>query len=140
MTVHLIRSESSDFGTFGALCIRDDILMVGELPWKDNQPNISCIPTGTYACDWVISPRFGGTYQVLNVPGRSHILFHVGNFVGDREKGLRSDSDGCIVVGTKLGMINGQRAVLNSRVAMGRFIDLTRRKPFKLIVSGMDIW
>lgn len=140
MTVHIVRSESSDHGTFGALCIGDEILMVGELPWKNNQRNVSCIPMGTYLCKMMLSPKFGMVYHIIDVPGRSHILFHVGNYVGDKGKGFKSDSDGCVVVGTKLGHLSGQRAVLNSREGLKRFHELTNQEPFKLIVSGLDIW
>ena len=62
-----------------------------ELPWLENAPNRSCIPTGTYTCQRVLSPRFGETFEVTDVPGRSHILFHKGN--------TTIDTAGCILVG-----------------------------------------
>lgn len=62
-----------------------------ELPWRDNQKGISCIPKGEYECRRVISPRFGETFEVCNVPGRSQILFHAGD--------TQRDTHGCILIG-----------------------------------------
>jgi hypothetical protein len=73
-----------------------------ELPWLDNQEDISCIPTGTYSCLKRIANTQHllnfETYQVLNVPGRSGILFHVGNTV--------KDTKGCILVGNAFDINN----------------------------------
>ena len=52
-----------------------------ELPDLDNQKNISCIPEGLYHAKKRISPGKG--YQVieyLNVPNRTYIQLHHGNF------------------------------------------------------------
>lgn len=56
----------------------------------DSMPFISCIPIGEYECKKVLSPTFGKTFEVLNVPKRSGILFHWGNWV--------KDTKGCILV------------------------------------------
>ena len=48
-----------------------------ELPWRNNQRSISCIPTGTYEVRMTHSPKFGGLMpEITNVYGRSHILMH----------------------------------------------------------------
>lgn len=62
-----------------------------ELPWHANKPQQSCIPVGTYTCKRIKPPKFGETFEVTDVPGRSHILFHKGNQTGD--------TAGCILVG-----------------------------------------
>ena len=62
-----------------------------ELPWKDNEPEYSCIPLGTYTCRRVQSPRFGETFEITGVAGRSHVLFHKGN--------TTVDTKGCVLVG-----------------------------------------
>ena len=69
-----------------------------ELPWKDNKKQISCIPTGEYKVIKHNSPNFGKVYKVLDVSGRSDILFHKGNF--------NKDSKGCILVGKEFIDIN----------------------------------
>ena len=66
-----------------------------ERPWKDNEPFISCIPEGDYPMVRVDSPRFGpDTWEIAEVPGREHILIHLGNW--------SSDVQGCIAIGTSL--------------------------------------
>ena len=50
-----------------------------EKPWLDNKVCVSCIPAGVYTISPVVSPRFGATYQVCDVKGRTHILFHKAN-------------------------------------------------------------
>lgn len=65
-----------------------DTLMLG---WKDNKKRISHIPEGVYEVVRHHSPKFGDCYLVKDVPNRSHILFHKGNFY--------RDTLGCILVG-----------------------------------------
>ena len=117
----LFRTSTSDQGTFGILVFRDQYLYTGELPWRDNKPNFSCIPAGVYPMRVSDSPKFGRCYQVHGVTSRSHILFHHGNFCGDRVRGYRTNVAGCILLGLRRGNINAQRVVLNSREARGRF-------------------
>lgn len=53
-----------------------------ELPWKKNKRNISCIPAGKYNA--VAVKRYSnGRYAlwILDVPDRSQIMIHTGNFV-----------------------------------------------------------
>ena len=47
-----------------------------ELPQEGNQPNISCIPEGTYTCRKITSNTLGECIDVLEVPGRSYIRIH----------------------------------------------------------------
>jgi hypothetical protein len=81
-----------------------------ELPWRNNERNISCIPTGKYKMVLHKSSRFGNCFWVQNVPGRDEILIHHGN--------TERDTEGCILVGIRFGSILGENAVLNSREAM----------------------
>ncbi len=79
-----------------------------ELGWKENQKNISCIPTGTYPVKIWESPKFGKCFLVENVPDRSSILIHAGN--------TKDDTQGCILIGTRFNqnMIQESRIALNS--------------------------
>lgn len=63
-----------------------------ELPWRNNEVHVSCIPPGVYeATRRTDSSKAKLTWE-LNVPGRSHILCgHVGNYPADTE--------GCILFG-----------------------------------------
>ena len=88
----LLRIGTDDIETQGVMRIDQRAFAVTlELPWRDNEPERSCIPPGTYACQRVHSPRFGDTFEVMAVPNRSHILFHKGN--------TTPDTKGCILVG-----------------------------------------
>ena len=101
-----------------------------ERPWKDNKPNISCIPRGTYECVWSFSPRFMRyTYEVKNVPKRSGIRFHKGNYWFQIE--------GCILLGTGFKDINndGKKDVIESTQAMKDFETLMDKKPFMLQIK-----
>lgn len=139
MRIHLVRTERSDEGTFGFLDVNGTLLRTAEPPWRNNQRSISSIPYGIYECSLVDSPRFGITYQVHDVPGRTHILFHAGNWAGDTSKGLISNTDGCILPGMNLDHLSGQKAVVSSTKALNKLFELTNKEPFTLYVSGLDI-
>lgn len=118
----LQRHAGGDEGTPGVLTLGEHRWYTLELPWRGNTRSKSCIPSGTYRCGPVNSPRFGDVYGVHDVPGRSHILIHAGNHAGDVDIGLRSDVEGCILLGTIAGSLWGQRAVLRSRIAVTAFL------------------
>lgn len=69
-----------------------------ELPWLNNQRNISCIPAGTYTVVKRTSEKYGTHFQILNVPDRAMILIHAGNYY--------TQTQGCILVGTGYQDIN----------------------------------
>lgn len=131
----LNRIESGDQGTFGVLKLDSGLMLFTvELPWRNNLPEKSCIPEGEYECRWRASPKFGNCYHVLNVPDRSNILFHAGNFGGDVDLGFKSDLLGCIAPGLKICRMFGQMAVSKSRTALDRMhLDL-KTAPFMLSV------
>lgn len=99
--------DNFEFGTFGVLLIQTEIFCVTLEPCEyENQKNISCIPAGCYEMEQFTSPKFGPTYQIVNVPGRDLILVHKGNEVDETE--------GCIIIAEKFGKLGPGRAVLNS--------------------------
>lgn len=119
----LIRQPSSDQGTFGVMTIDNgDRYHTGELPWRNNQRGISCIPPGKYICKIGHSPKRGDVYYVTNVKGRSNVQIHRGNWCGDKTRGYKSDVLGCILLGTDSGMLEGQRAILHSAIAIEMFM------------------
>lgn len=139
MKAIITRGESTVAGTFGVFRISfvDTFWTCHslELPWKDNRVKLSCIPPGTYQCALVQSPKFGTVYGVQDVPGRSAILVHAGNWGGDIEKGLKSDIEGCILLGLGKGMLSGQPAITSSRDAVNKLMSLTGGRPFELTIS-----
>lgn len=136
----LERLESSDEGTFGILQIEDDeylnFFYAGELPWRTNKRNVSCIPKGTYIALWTRSPRFGRCmYLVDRVKNRGGIRLHSANFMGATKKKFRSQLHGCIALGEKLGWLDGQKAILVSKPAMRRFEKIAGGVPFELEIK-----
>lgn len=133
--VTLTRTQTGDDGTFGhvvtdsGLCLRS-----GELPWRGNKIGRSCIPVGRYQVVWALSPTKGWCYHVIKVPVRLDIEIHPANFCGDRALGFRSELQGCIALGTSVGPMNGQTAVLCSRQAFSRFYGDLNTESFEIEV------
>lgn len=137
MDITLKRGPSAAFGTFGLLILPDQSeYHTLELPWRGNEQRRSCIPFGSYHCAIVRSPKFGSVYEVMGVPGRNAILIHAGNHAGDVSMGLRSDVEGCILVGLNRGLISNQPAVTSSRAALGDFMERLAGAEFRLDISS----
>lgn len=131
----LLRFAESPQGTLGIITDGIWTTRTIELPWKDNEPNISCIPQGEYVCKLRYSKKFGWTYHVKDVPGRSWILLHSGNVAGDKSIGLKTHSYGCILTGKYFGKLWNQDAVLLSRVTLRQFMDYHKKESFKLVIQ-----
>jgi hypothetical protein len=97
-----------------------------ELSWKNNQRNISCIPTGEYEVKRKFSFKFGWVYEIQNVPNRTNIYFHSGNTFFDIQ--------GCILLGTHYGDLNKDESadIFNSKITVKKFEDFMNKKPFIL--------
>jgi len=90
--IDLTRLESSRHGVVGALLIDGQfVCLTLERPWRENQKNVSCIPTGQYNVVKYASSKFKDSYLVEDVKDRSGILFHKGNTI--------TDTEGCILLG-----------------------------------------
>lgn len=131
----LSRLPSTDEGTFGILVCDYHAWWTAELPWKNNEQKISCIPQGEYKCIVRHSPKFGKVYWLQNVEDRSYILIHSGNYSGDISKGYKSHVEGCILLGKKIGKLAGQQAVLISKPAIREFMDFLEYKDFTLVIT-----
>jgi hypothetical protein len=82
--------------TSGYLAVNDSIICYSlERPWKDNQQNISSIPTGVYSAILRYDHNDHWRIELLNVPNRTNIQIHIGNTI--------DDISGCILVGDRLG-------------------------------------
>ena len=134
----LTRVESSDQGTFGILEFRGHRFFTGELPWRNNASNVSCIPKGRYIASFTLSPRFKRKmYLVEPVKRRAGIRIHPANLMGDKAKGYRCQLNGCVSLGDKLGVIDGQKSVLLSAPAVRRMEELAKGLPFELEIKGV---
>ena len=119
MCLTIKRVASLAHGMFGVLIDKRGVpfAITAERPWMGNARSISCIPTGDYICKRVQSPKFGNTFEVTNVPDRSHILFHKGNIP-------EKDSHGCILIGEQFGSLSGSTAVLSSKAGYTEFMKM----------------
>lgn len=127
MKVLLERFAYHPEATLGKLTIEDEEFYTAERPFRGNKKNVSCIPSGKYTCSRYTSKRFGETFIVDDVPNRTYILFHVGNFP-------ETDSQGCILIGEKI--MEGRPAISMSKKAMQRFRDtLKEEDKFEFIIE-----
>ena len=123
-TVRLVRVEESNEGTFGNLIICSQVFCVTlERPDELNKQNISSIPAQQYQCIRIRSPQFGETFEIIDVPGRSHALFHAGNRI--------KNTKGCVILAQYFGKLQGDRAVLNSGKTFAEFLK---------IMKGIDVF
>lgn len=105
-----------------------------ERPWVNNQKEISCIPKGEYRIKRQIKPKHGSCFEVMNVPNRTDILIHKGNFVWD--------SAGCIIFGEQFENVMTSHSdkpvtsVQQSGVAYSQFMAIMAGKDDgKLIIT-----
>lgn len=97
-----------------------------ELPNKGNQHNISCIPEGVYDMIKIVSPTKGKCFLLLNVPNRSNVEMHIGNYA----TGKKVDTKGCILPGLRFDDINkdGNLDVVYSTQALETLLNLLPEK------------
>lgn len=133
MKLILSRREFRDDGIFGELKNeRFDHLFV---TLEHSFERVPAVPPGVYVCkkDTRSLPsnpdEFFETFEVTDVPGRTGILFHVGNY--------QDDSAGCILVGKGIGAkSNGGKMITDSRKAFKEFMELLKEKSeFTLVIE-----
>lgn len=129
-TVTITRKSDDGVQTLGELQFGNFTCKTLEKPWKDNKKSISCVPKGQYRVKWSFFHRkLRYAYLLQNVPNRTGIFIHSGNFFFDIE--------GCILLGTGYKDINkdGKVDIINSTVTVKKFDDLMDKKDFILIIK-----
>ena len=124
-------TKDADSPTFGVL-LNDSIpfALTLERAWLENMPNVSCIPAGTYKAIRHVSPKFGETFWVQDVPGRASILFHKGN--------IDDDSHGCILVGESFSHVLGEAGITGSKEGFGEFMRILEgKREFQLEIEDI---
>ena len=100
--------------TIGRLYVNDDFFCnTLELPWLNNQEDISCIPTGTYVVKMLPSLKHGHDLpQIMGVANRTVIEMHNGSFP--------SDTKGCVLLGknSSIGMLTESKITSDKFNAM----------------------
>jgi hypothetical protein len=114
MKLELIRTYYPN-GTNGDLLLNGErVCSTIELPWKNNEPQVSCIPEGMYELRKRYSQRFGHHLILQDVPDRSLILMHAAN---NALKELR----GCIA---PVSSLTGEGKGVQSRMALSILMGL----------------
>ena len=114
MVLILTRKYFPD-GTNGKLeCEGKLICNTIELPWKENEKRVSCIPEGEYFLRKRYSKKFDWHLELVAVENRSLILIHPAN-------NALQELNGCIAPVTKL---SGPGLGLQSRKAFAKLKSL----------------
>lgn len=136
LSVKITREDENTKQTVGTLTVYDGNMEVFscktlELPWRNNQRNISCIPASngtpyTVVKRWTEERK--DHFHILNVPQRSAILIHSGNYY--------THTLGCVLVGKDLTDLNkdGYADVTNSKVTLNKLTEILP-DTFPLIIS-----
>ena len=130
-TIYIERYDDDERGRYGSLATGDFDCYTLELPWNDNKPNVSCIPEGTYEAFVDHNVTIGGKYviRLRDVPDRTGILIHVGNYT--------SDIAGCILVGNSQVTNSVKKMVTSSKNTMENL--LTEVGVEDLMVEIIDV-
>lgn len=134
----IIRNAENTKQTEGYLMIFKGIRKVFEcpvleLPDRGNQRNVSRIPAGSYRVIQHRSPSFGPSLWIQDVPGRSEVLIHYGNYY--------TNTRGCILPGRAFMDINkdGLVDVTDSRRTMGDLLSHCDRE-FQLCIIDEPVY
>jgi len=118
--LEIYRKKDNGIETIGALTFGEFHCDTLELPYKDNQHRISCIPAGKYICKKVTATAHipYEHISVTNVPNRDGICIHKANYV--------SDLLGCIGVGEGIIDLNkdGQLDIIKSKLTFDKLMAL----------------
>jgi hypothetical protein len=117
-------------GTLGRAILPSGVELFSlEPPWKNNEPNVSCIPEGEYTA---VRDRGGRHqfYRVEDVPGRSAIEIHPANYFVNPATG-RQELWGCIAFG--LGL-NTQHIA-----SVARSVDACNRLVAEMGETGFEL-
>lgn len=110
-----------------------------ELPWRNNEQRVSCIPEGEYQLRMRPSPvvqrssggEFSEGWEVCAVPGRTFIMLHPGNWA--------DNVLGCIAMGRSHVVMSGKLAVSNSRDTFRDLMAaLATRNEWTMTIEGLN--
>lgn len=132
MKILIERYSYGEMQTLGSLFLlsdNDTILSkyhTLELPNKDNRRRVSCIPEGEYIAVKHSSPKYSECFWIQDVPNRSEILIHKGNFY--------FDILGCILIGSDLRDLNkdGLQDVVSSSKSVRELFNMVKQDKIEI--------
>lgn len=110
----------TDYCTIGKLWLPNGYsCFTLERPWLNNQPFVSCIPTGSYDLVWDHQGRIREVPMLVDVPGRSHICIHPATNAWELQ--------GCIAPCVTYGTMDSGKTFFgnSSRNAMDMILEYT---------------
>lgn len=116
--------------TIGRMTIGKFQCFTLELPDKDNQQDISCIPEGEYKYKFYKSPSKGDVLLLLDVENRTWVEVHAGNYT--------RQILGCILVGDGVKWLDSDAIpdVTNSGNTLGKILAIAGREGTIKITGG----
>ena len=125
MSARIVRLESTLDGALGILLLDSKIFCFTLQPDKDDSKYH--IPAGEYLCKRFHGTKWVDTFEIV-VPGHTAVLFHAGN--------TEADTKGCVLLGSSVGKLKGQRAVQNSGKTFEDFMNRCfNLMQFKLLIE-----
>ena len=124
-----IKTWQMDDCTLGILTYGEFKCFTLELPWKNNEKNISCIPRAlAYQGEKHESTSNGSVVAINNVLNRTHIQIHSANFLRQLK--------GCIAVGDSIKFLDGDSLpdVTNSKNTLKKLLAIL---PSKFMIEIM---
>jgi hypothetical protein len=92
------------------------------IPFPINTQKIDCILEGIYEVVKIYSPTKGKCFLLDNVPGRTAVEIHIGNFAS----GKKIDTEGCILPGSSFIDLNkdGELDIADSTNTMKSLLSI----------------
>jgi len=131
----IIRLEQTSQGTIGVLLLWSFVHSFTLEP-DEADPKRGHIPGGTpdtplvYPVRRFHGIRWSDTYEII-VPGHTAVLFHPGN--------TEEDTTMCVLLGSSVGKLNEERAVLNSGASFRSFMSKMNNLP-KAEIEVIDFY
>jgi len=117
--LRIVRYSETEDGTYGIMEYNGvPFCMTLEPNDRGNGKN-SCIPPGRYRCHRHHGTKYKNTWGITDVPGRTAILFHIGN--------IEDNSLGCILLGKSLGTVRNKLGVVTSSNTFTKFMNVSER-------------
>lgn len=132
MELTLTRKIAANGAVIGVLTGLSKPIYTLEDAWRDNKPNVSCVPEGTYQVKphgWEEKTpfKYKQVWQLQRVPGRSAILIHAGN--------THQDTEGCILVGLGMQVTQLKSMVSDSRLAVELLRKEIGEREFTIVIA-----
>mgnify|MGYP003417301552 CR=1 FL=1 len=128
----LYRTRHTPTETLGVLVFAGiPLAFTLEPPWKNNETDVSCIPTGVYPIEKFFHEKFGQTLHIAHVSDRTGIYFHCGNW--------STDTKGCPLIGNEFIERLNSLMLVNSRITFDQIMPVLYNNPLVTEIHIIDV-